>query len=373
MKILIVAGGGGHFAAALAVIEQLPKDWEVTVIGRKYAFEADKTISLEYQAANKLGIAFIPLTTGRLQRKISLRTVSSLLKLPKGLFQALRIVHDLRPAVVLSFGGYVSVPVGLAAMLMRVPIIIHEQVLGAGLANTVIGAIAHKVCISWKESETCFPKGKTVLTGLPIRKFSVSKFDYPISKESLPLIYITGGSGGAHGINKLIEQSLETLLAQYRIIHQTGDSEVYGDYNRLIQRRVLLPEAVRSRYVVEKFIAPSAVGLLMQKADVVISRAGINTVAELLYFGKPCLLIPLPYGQHNEQLTNARLIERAGLAVVLDQTSLTTETFLAAVKQMFADYDRFLLHVQAAKELIHADAAEKIITIVRHATQKTKE
>src|SRR5882672_580704 len=138
MKLLIVAGGGGHFAAALAVIEQLPKEWDVMVVGRKYAFEADKTVSFEYQTAQKLGIKFAALTTGRLQRRITRHTVQSLARVPVGFFQAMSVLKAYKPDVLLSFGGYVSVPVAFAARTLHMPIIVHEQILTARLANKIV-------------------------------------------------------------------------------------------------------------------------------------------------------------------------------------------------------------------------------------------
>src|SRR5436305_1641956 len=132
MKLLIVAGGGGHFAPALAVIEKLPKEIEILVVGRKYVFEGDRTLSLEYQTATKLRIPFKTLTTGRLQRKFTRYTFNSLLKIPIGLSQATNILTKFKPDAVLSFGGYISVPVTLAASILRIPLVLHEQTLEAG-------------------------------------------------------------------------------------------------------------------------------------------------------------------------------------------------------------------------------------------------
>ncbi len=158
MKLLIVAGGGGHFAPALAVIEKLPKDWELLVVGRKYVFEGDQSFSLEYQTAKKLNIPFKPLTTGRLQRKFTKYTINSLLKIPVGLAQATAILNGFKPDVVLSFGGYVSVPITLSASILRIPIVIHEQTLEAGVANKLVARFARKICISWEQFGEVFSK-----------------------------------------------------------------------------------------------------------------------------------------------------------------------------------------------------------------------
>src|SRR6185437_12483312 len=197
MKVLIAVGGGGHFSPALAVIKQMPKDWEVLLVGRKYTFEGDSALSLEYQTAQRLGLPFQTITTGRLQRKFTRHMFASLVRMPIGLAQAKKILATFKPDVVLSFGGYISVPVVLAAAAKRLPIVIHEQTLHAGLANKISAKFATKICISWEESANFFPKNKTVLTGNPLRKeFLAVSVSQKKESDKLPLIYITGGSGG---------------------------------------------------------------------------------------------------------------------------------------------------------------------------------
>lgn len=383
MKVLIAVGGGGHFSPALAVIDQMPKMWEVLLIGRKYAFESDKALSLEYQTAQRLHLLFEPLTTGRLQRKFTRHTLKSLLKLPVGLTQATKIVRSYKPDVVLSFGGYVTAPVVMAAAVQRIPIIIHEQTLHAGLANKIASRFATKICISWSESEKYFPKEKTVLTGNPLRKEflnegligkgqgeSEKNITSSFSLNASPLIYITGGSGGAHGINVLVEGCLEKLLEKYTVIHQTGDATKYGDFARLETIKNQLPDALQKRYILKKFIDIEYVVQILSRADLVISRAGINTVTELLYLGKQSLLIPLLYGQHNEQLANATFMQKLGLAQVIDQRTTTPEGFLGQIAIMINGVDMYEKYKTVAQHLIHPDAAEKIIKEVQYAKEK---
>ncbi len=372
MKLLIVAGGGGHFAPALAVIEELPKDWEVMVIGRKYVFEGENTLSLEYQTSQNLGIKFQTITTGRLQRKLTTHTLTSLVKVPVGYFQSLKILKDFKPDVVLSFGGYVSLPVGLAAKSLNIPIVVHEQILGAGLANKVVGKFAQKICVSWIESKKFFPSEKVVLTGNPTRKYQVSSIKYQVSKENLPLIYVTGGSGGAHAINVLVEDCLEKLLEKYIVIHQTGSSQEYGDFARLEKKKENLPAEMQKRYSVFKFVESAEVFPILNKADLVISRSGINTLTELLKLGKPSLLIPLPYGQHNEQLTNALFIKQLGLAEVADQKTLTGDKLFELVEKMIRNLNEYKSHAKDGQDLLVPDAAQKIIKIVENVNQPKK-
>ncbi|HSX40278.1 MAG TPA: UDP-N-acetylglucosamine--N-acetylmuramyl-(pentapeptide) pyrophosphoryl-undecaprenol N-acetylglucosamine transferase [Candidatus Saccharimonadales bacterium] len=373
MKLLITSGGGGHFSPALAVIEKLPKDIEFLIVGRKYAFEGDNAISWEYQTAQALGLPFVPLTTARFQRKFTRHTIPSFTKLPRGFFQAVSILRDFKPDVVLSFGGYVSVPVVFAAAFLRTPIIIHEQTLEAGVANKIAARFAKKICTSWQSSEDFFPKRKIVLTGNPIREFPIAKFQFPVSDEDLPLVYITGGSLGAHVINTLVEKSLEKLLNRFRIIHQTGDAGAYHDFERLQSLQKSLDERLQKRYEAVKFVDAKTVGTILQKADLVVSRCGVNTISELLYFEKPSFLIPLPFAQKNEQRKNALFLKSIGLAEVFEQKALDEQIFFSAICNMIENKKNYKLSAQNKDEFIHKDAAQNIVKEVLHAAaQKSK-
>ncbi len=370
MKVLIAVGGGGHFSPALAVMGQMPKEWQFLLVGRKYTFEGDSALSLEYQTAKRLGFAFEPLTTGRLQRKFTRHTLKSLVKMPVGFAQATKIITKYKPDVVLSFGGYVSVPVVLAASAFRLPIVIHEQTLHAGLANKIAARFATKICISWKESEQFFSKKKTVLTGNPLRKTFLDPLPNTLTIKG-EVLYITGGSGGAHGINLLIEGCLEKLLAKYTVIHQTGDAKEFNDFQRLAEKKKSLPEEVQKKYDLHKFIEPEKVMQILRRADLIISRSGINTVTELLYLGKLSLLIPLPYGQHNEQLTNAQFVKKIGLAEVVNQLTVTPDALAQKISEMLSQRDEYTKHQAEGKALIHTDAAERIVKEVERVSKPT--
>ena len=378
MKVLIAVGGGGHFSPALAAIDEMPKEWDVLLVGRKYAFEGDQALSLEFQTAQRLHLAFEPLTTGRLQRKFSKQSLLSLAKIPVGLAQATMILRRYKPDVVLSFGGYVGVPVVLAAAALRIPIVLHEQTLHAGLANKVAAKFATRICISWRESGKYFPVEKTVLTGNPLRKefikkASLNKTDSGqarMTKSEFPLLYITGGSGGAHGINVLIAGCLDKLLEKYKVVHQTGDSKVYSDFTHLDERRSQLPEDLQKRYLLKKFIEPEHVVEILAQADLVIARSGINTVTELLYLGKPSLFIPLPYGQQNEQAANAAFVKRQGLGDTINQLTATPESLLEKIDSMVDHSSDYLKNAEEARELIHTDAAKLIVKEVQDAKEK---
>lgn len=364
MKILIVAGGGGHFSAAYGVIKALPKNAEILVVGRKYALEGDSAVSLEYQIAQDEHIPFSVLTTGRIQRKFTKHTLTSLVKMPIGFLQSLHILHRFQPDVVVSFGGYIAVPVTLAASILRIPLVLHEQTLGAGIANLAVSRFAKKICVSWDVSLPRFPKDKTILTGNPVYWAKKHHGTEEIFKGKSPILLIVGGSSGSHAINDLIYGCLPSLLKDFYVIHQTGDAQKYKDFEKLEALRMSLPQQLQEKYHIQKFFSPASVQQLFAKASLVISRAGINTLTQLMQLQKPALLIPLPYGQHNEQPANAAYMANLGLAKVLEQGALSPELLHTEVRQLYAQRDTYKEAGKKAKERILSDAAQKVIQVI---------
>lgn len=366
MKIALT---GGHLSPALSVIEKIPKDWEVIFIGRKYIFEGDKSISLEYNTIKNLGIEFENLTTGRFQRKLTRDTVPSLLKLPVGFVNALRILSKHKPDIILGFGGYIQLPVIFAAFLMRIPVVIHEQTLEAGAANQICAKFAKKICISWELSQKFFPKDKTVLTGIPLRREVIEISKEKIStKKDTPQVFITGGSSGSHFINKLVEDSLEKLLIRYKVVHQTGDSKKFNDFDRLESIRKSFPNELKKNYTLEKFINPQHFSRIMKDSDLIISRAGINTVSEILYFNKPCILIPIPFAQKNEQFKNSLFLKNFGLAEIIEQKNTTSNLFTQKITMMLNNQDDY--RNRKIEDLSFDKAASTIIQILKKCTEE---
>lgn len=363
MKILLV---GGHLSPALAVLSALPKDCDVYFFGRKYAFEGDNAVSLEYSSLKNSKAHFYEITTGRLRRFINFRSIFSLIKIPYGFFQSYILLLRIMPSVVLSFGGYLSIPVCFAATILGIPVVIHEQTLDAGLANRIIALFAKKICISWETSRSQFPASKTVLTGNPVRVFT--KVFKEIPKGSLPLIFITGGSSGSHTINNVVKTSLSRLLDRYRIIHQTGDSKEFADFEHLIKYKDTLPKNLKERYVVEKFIDPEEIGSVMKASTLTISRSGINTVTEILYFDKFCLLIPLSHGQSREQGRNAQFLQGYGLATIINEENLTQEIFIETIDKSVKSNKNRISTID--KQLIRPDAATRIVKETYEAAKK---
>ncbi len=399
MKILIT---GGHLSPALSVIEKL-KGEDILYVGRKHALEGDKAFSLEYQTIKNLGIPFFPITTGKLQRKFTRYTTSSFLKFPLGFFQSFFVLKRFKPDVVLGFGSYVSLPIIIISSILKIPVVIHEQTLEAGFANKLSARFAAKICISFESSKRFFPLKKVVLTGNPLRKeiIEVSKMENArperspapsgagrsrggkcpprfawrgrgkMKNKGLPLLYITGGSLGSHFINNLVKDTVNKLLKDFQVLHQTGDAKEYQDFDTLLRIKNELPENGEN-YTVKNFLTPAESAEALKKADLVVARAGINTVSELLFLGKPSLLIPLPFTQNNEQLKNAQFLKTLGLGEVLEQKKITTEVFLHTLERMYKNINIYKENSSKSKGLIDKDASSKIAEVVKNVYKKKK-
>ena len=366
MKIALT---GGHLSPALSIIEEIPKEWKVIFIGRKYNFEGDKSISLEYNIIKELGIEFENLTTGRFQRKLTRNTIPSLFKLPTGFFTALKILHKHQPDIILGFGGYIQLPVIFAAFFMRIPVVIHEQTLEAGAANQISARFAKKICISWESSRKFFPKDKTVFTGIPLRRETIEINKEKIStKNDIPQIFITGGSSGAHFINNLVENSLKKVLVKYKVVHQTGDSKKFNDFDKLENIKKTLPDNLNKNYILTKFINPTEFPKVMKESDLVISRAGINTVSEILFFNKPCILIPIPFAQKNEQFKNSLFLKNLGLAEIIEQKNATSNLLTQKIEMMLNNQGNY--KTKKIDNLSFEKATGTIIEILKKCAEK---
>lgn len=365
MKVVIT---GTHFTPAQAVIEKLKNypDVEIVYVGRKYTQEGYKTNSAESQVLPRMGVKFFPVTSGRLQRSFTLYTLPSLLKIPIGFIQSFYILLKEKPDVVLSFGGYIGVPIVVSAWLLSIPVIIHEQTLITGLANTISSHFADKVAVSFNKKYS-FSEDKVIFTGNPMRETIIHP-DAKLRKEirqifresksrNLPLILVTGGNQGSHVINQALKESLESLTQRACIIHQTGDSK-FRDYEELVIKKEEIEHP--QRYVVSKWLNDNDLGSILRKADLAVSRAGVNTLLELAFFGVPALLIPLPYLYKNEQNVNAQHFADLGLAHVLPQRNLSGETLLEDIGKMLDRLKDLKKAAKEAKREVVPAAAERL-------------
>ncbi len=353
MKLVIT---GGHFTPAWAMLPVLQKEFSVLFVLRKYAYEGDSALSFEYKTIQKLGLPFRVISAGRLQRRLTFYTLPALLKFPIGFIQSLFILAKYRPNIVLSFGGYVALPVCLAAFILKIPVVTHEQTIRAGLANKIIASFAKKICVTFKESLAHFPKNKTVLTGNPVRKelfHPGQKSPFPI-KSNLPIIYITGGSGGSHYINKQIFSILPDLLQKYIVIHQIGGSFAQE-----------LPVDLKERYIFKSWFEAAELAWIYHNVSLLVGRSGANTVYEVLTFGIPSLFIPLPWAGAGEQEENARLVEKIGLGKVLPQKTTTGKTLLSAIDNLISENKEMKKNNLQRQQVIIVNADYNILQVLK--------
>lgn len=363
MKILI---SGGHLSPSLAVIEALPDTDEIVFVGRKYTFESDKGLSLEFREISKRKIPFYDLKTGKFHRSFSHKGFLSLLRLPKGFYSAVSIIRKEKPDVVVSFGGYIGLPLVYAATMFGIPTVIHEQTLEAGFSNKLSSRVATNICISWQQSARFFPPQKTILTGNPLRKEILHILHTKQKERSLPMIYVTGGSSGSHEVNLIIKQHLEELLESYNIVHQTGDAKEFNDVDELTKLVSSFPSQKRERYTFYKFTTAKEAALLMAQADLVIGRSGINTISELLYLQKKSLLIPLRHGQIGEQMTNAKFLKNLGLSEIFEYSN----DFVSQIHMMIRS-EEYKLKKPFDNNLF-IQSALKIVQVIHETSQTTK-
>lgn len=360
MKVLIA---GTHFTPAQAVIEELKNypDIEIVYVGRKTTLEGDKSPSVELQVLFKMRVKFIPIIAGRLRRVWEIETILSFLKIPIGFIQAFFIVLSEKPDLVLSFGGYVGLPIVFSAWLLSIPVILHEQTLVFGLANSISSLFADKIAISF-DKDYLLAKEKQVITGNPIRSQILTpqtanvhyqKIINTSQKENLPLILVMGGNQGSHLINLVIEKTLSKLLKMACVIHQTGQSK-FKDFERLSQIK-------SDKYLVKKWIEADDLGAILRETNLVVCRAGANTLYELALLGIPSLAIPLPFLYKNEQVNNAHYFQKLGLCEIIYQEKLNEEVLLSKITQILKNYQHYQRRAKGAKQEMINDGAKKLV------------
>lgn len=356
MKIVIT---GGHITVALAVIEELQKhpDVEILVIGRKYAVDHESTESFEYKLITDRNIPFVHLPAGRLTRTFSIYSLISILKFPIGFIKAYSILKSENPDYVLSFGGYIALPVAIGAYVCGIPVVTHEQTMRPGLTNRLIAQLAKKVLISFKETEPYFPSKKTILTGNPVRAFIYKTSHQDTSR---PILLILGGSLGSHSINLHIEKLLEELTKTFTVIHQTGNVAQYNDYGRLKKKE-------SESYKLFEHLDDAQLAMYYAQSAIVVSRAGANTVCELIALQKPSVLIPLPWAANNEQQAQADFMQHSGVSESFNQNqeSLVLLQKILSVHSKSEVYRKNFDHLREQRAL-NAHAARIIAQQLLH-------
>jgi UDP-N-acetylglucosamine--N-acetylmuramyl-(pentapeptide) pyrophosphoryl-undecaprenol N-acetylglucosamine transferase len=270
--------------------------------------------------------------------------------------------------VVLGTGGFVALPVVAAAASAGIPVVVHEQTSVPGLANRLAARLARRVAVSWEATLDRFPRATVVLTGNPLRpELSLGSRDAACARfgldPSLPLVYITGGAQGAHRINRTVGADLAGILDLTQAIHQCGDNPGTGDRRWLEEQRARLPGSLMSRYAIAPYIGAELADVYAA-ATLVLSRAGAGTLNECCQLGLPAIYVPLPGTSGDEQTANARMVERAGGAVVLPQSALSPAALAGAVRGLLADSGRLKEMGDRARALAVPDAAARLTDLV---------
>ncbi len=334
--------------------------------GRLGMIDEPEGLSIDEKRVPTWGVPCQFIRSGKLHRglkkEVSFRQFKTTVRLLFGFFggfiDAFRLIHKFKPDVIFSSGGYVSLPVVIAGKILRKKTIIHEQTLGAGLANRIASKFADKVLVTFSESAKFFPPKKVRHTGNIIRK-TVKEINYenipPKLKEmveaskvqSKPLIYITGGGLGSHKVNVFVGENIKKFQEKYLIIWQTGDNRLYCDYEKY--KSLTNPNSV----YITKFVGKE-IGYVMKNSDFVISRPGANTLYELAYFQKRAIFIPLWVTSDSDQLQNARWYCDNYNAKILFEHELSFQEFVETL-ELLSTCDRISL------SSVSADSDIKII------------
>ncbi len=326
-KTLIFTGGGsgGHVMPGLTIIKKINQNGEFDIhyIGG--------ITSIERELVANYKLTYHPIHTGKLRRYLSIENLVDISRIFLGFIDSFKIFwkFDRKKTLLFSTGGFVSVPVVLAAKLLRFKVFIHEQTSRVGLANKICSIFADRVFVSFEESFKFFDESKTYFSGYPLREECYSENIKPvtisgkfINDTKLPILFVTGGGNGSQLINKLIEKNLSFLTERYLVIHQTGKT-YFNDYEKLR----------RENYIPLSFVGPEMIDLF-KLATVTLSRSGAGTVCELIAVGKKSIYVPLKIAQKNEQFYNALEAYKKLGSLIIEEKELNDRSFLAALDEI---------------------------------------
>lgn len=354
MKRIILTGGGtaGHVTPNIALLPRLKEhDYDVQYIG---SFDG-----IEKKLIEELSIPYYGIASGKLRRYFDPKNFSDPFKVVKGYFQARKLLKRLKPDVVFSKGGFVAVPVVLAAKHRHIPVIIHESDMTPGLANKLSIPSANKICCNFPETLSHLPEGKAFLTGSPIRQELLSGNKLAALKfcgftANKPVLLIIGGSLGSAAVNTAIRNILPQLLKTFQVIHLCGK-------DKIDESHIHTEGYVQYEYIKQELAD------LFALADVVVSRAGANAICELLALRKPNLLIPLSAAaSRGDQILNAASFKRQGFSEVLEEETLSAEALLHTIQTL---YESRRTYIAAMEKSQQNDAIGKIVSLIDQVTQ----
>ncbi|MCJ7841976.1 undecaprenyldiphospho-muramoylpentapeptide beta-N-acetylglucosaminyltransferase [Lederbergia sp. NSJ-179] len=336
-KKIVFTGGGsaGHVTPNLAIIKELDKEWEIFYIGSKNG--------IEKELVQKINIPYYEINSGKLRRYFDFQNMTDVFRVMKGCMEARSILKKLKPNLVFSKGGFVSVPVIIAAKTLRIPVFIHESDMTPGLANKISQRFATKIFTSFEEAKKFFPEHKTTVIGSPIRKEILSGsaargraflgFHSP-----LPILTIMGGSLGAKKINEIIRTSLPELTSKYQIVHLCGKGNKDDQYSNVSGYR-------QYEYVHDELSD------ILAASDIVITRGGSNAIFKFLALNIPMLIIPLGLDQsRGDQILNAKAFQEKGYCLMLEEEKLDRETLVDHLDSIYKNKEKFEKNMKSTQK-----------------------
>lgn len=353
MRAILAGGGtGGHVIPALAIAQELKKQYgaEVLFVGTARG--------IENRLVPAAGFPLHLIEVGAL-KNVSLATrLKTALDLPRAIWRASRMLSEYQPNVVIGVGGYASGPMMLAAALSGTPTLAFEPNVVPGFANRLVAPMVSAAAVHFQE--TCRYFRRCRVTGVPVRE---AFFTVPPGKNNpRSTLLVFGGSQGAHAINRVVIDSLPRFrekLPELHIVHQTGERD-YNDAKSAYERAGASGEVYR-------FI--DDMPGMFARADLVLCRSGASTVAEVTAAGKPAIFVPFPRAADDHQMFNARALERAGAGIVLEEAKLTSERLVGTLTSLVADCGRLKKMATTARKLSHPNAAREIADMAAHLAQ----
>lgn len=355
MKKIVLTGGGtaGHVTPNIALLPALQEaGYEISYVG---SYDG-----IEKKLIGDFDIPYQGISTGKFRRYLDLKNFTDPFRVIKGYSEAKKYLKQVKPDVVFSKGGFVSVPVVRAAAALKIPCILHESDMTPGLANKLCIPVATKVCCNFPETMEYLPKDKAVLTGSPIRKElaqgnKLAGLDMCGFTANKPVIMVIGGSLGAANVNRAVRSILPTLLQNFQVVHICGKDKVD---NLLLNT----PGYKQFEYL------KAELKDIFAMADLIISRAGANAICEILALQKPNILIPLPAASsRGDQLLNAKSFAEQGFSIVLQEDDITDRLFLEKIQELYDNRQTYIDAMNASGQL---DSIATIVGLIEEAARK---
>lgn len=365
--VFTAAGSGGHIFAALATLKAFQENYptltkDVIFVGSTLTMEGEvHQVSMEERLCLRMGVPFRKIRMGKLQRQLSVNSIKLAAKVVLGFIDAWKLLRDIKPKVIVAFGGYVSFPLVIVGKLLGSKIILHEQTSNIGLTNKLLQRYADVIGVTFDTSLPYFKK-KALVVGSPTMPhiYEISDFDHllgylkheksrileevdyieklrwiGLQRAKTPILLVSGGSQGSHFLNEQVLEILPDLLKTMIVVIQTGENELYNDFRTVTEYVKTLPGDLAQRCIIRRFVYEEY-GYLMKNADLFLGRSGANTVYQVGMNALRAIFIPIPWVTRNEQFTNAMILKEKGFAEIIEQDRCTPTVLLGAITEQMS-------------------------------------